>query len=155
MMIKAYRCDLPVNKDILEKYPGIQVVDSSLLFGLEHIMLAIEKAEYAFESGCNTSANIFVEVLLWASAQRQIKHALEMYGLNGSQDVVVFGAEIPPGFSDAHGMREVEIVLDESRINVLKCAFSITDAELGVVPGRVADALRELICERISLGAVQ
>ena len=101
MKIKAYRCDSPVEKDIIEKYPGIQVVDSTLLFGLEHIGLAVEKAEQAFESGCNTSDNIFVEVLLWASGQRQIKRALEMYGLNGSQEVVVFGAEIPLVFQMA------------------------------------------------------
>jgi KEOPS complex subunit Cgi121 len=155
MKIKAYRCDSPVEKDIIEKYPGIQVVDSTLLFGLDHIKLALEKAEDAFRTGSNTSDNTFVEVLLWASAQRQIKRALAMYGLNGSQEVVVFGAEIPTGFSNAPGVCEVEIMLDKSRLDALKRAFSITDTEMGVVPVSAEKAVKELICERISLGAIQ
>jgi len=154
MKIKAYRSDSPVDKDILEIYPDIQVVDSTLLFGVDHVRLAVEKAEQAFETGCNTSANIFVESLLWASGQRQIKRALEMYGLNGSKEIVVFGRDIPGDFNGRLGIREAEILLGTARINALKSAFSITDLEIEVVPGSVEDAVRELICERISLSGV-
>ena len=52
-------------------------------------------------------------------------------------------------------MCEVEIMLDESRLDALKRAFSITDTEMGVVPGSAEKAVKELICERISLAAIQ
>ncbi len=59
----------------------IQVFDAGKVIGDEHLLWAYQKAEESFESGTNRANSLEIETLLWASAEWQIKDALEKMGL--------------------------------------------------------------------------
>ncbi|RMF88814.1 MAG: hypothetical protein D6733_07765 [Methanobacteriota archaeon] len=129
-------------------------MDSRLLYGVEHVEFALEQAGKAFERGSNISSDPFVEVLVRASGQRQIKRAIDMFGLHGSREIVLLGPEMPEGLLESIGAVESEIRLDNERLQRLKEAYSITDAEIGAVSDSPAEAVKDLIKERIALVSV-
>lgn len=59
----------------------IQVLDANLVFGKEHLVVAIEKADRAFSQGRNISKTMGTEIMLYAGAERQISKAIEKMGL--------------------------------------------------------------------------
>ncbi len=154
MKVQAWRCKEPVHKDTLRDYPDIQAVDSTLLYGVEHIEFAIGKAKLALANGDSISSNIFVETIVRASGQRQIKKALEKYGLKGSTEIAIFGEKIPEEVQTFLGAVETEISIDSERLEALKEAFSIKDEELNSISQSQAEAVKELINEKIALVSI-
>lgn len=154
MKVIALRCSRPVHKDTLKGYIGIQVIDAGLVFGVEHIEFATEKAKKAFENGENISNNHFVETLVRASGQRQIKKAMEMFGLRGSKEIVIFGEEIPEEVKKLLEAEGFEIRMDGKKQESLKEAFSIADEEIKAVSDHPEKAIKELIKERVSLVSI-
>ncbi len=152
MNVLSLRCSQPADLETILKFSGVQAIDSTLLFGLEHLEFAIQKAKTAFERGDCISSNILIEAVIRASGQRQIKKALEMYGLNGSKEIVLFGEAIPQDLLELLEGESFDIKMDEKRISNLKKAFNIEDKEIEVfkhLPEE--DALKELILERVAL----
>jgi KEOPS complex subunit Cgi121 len=143
-----------VYKDTLRDYPDIQVVDSKLLYGVEHLEFAIQKAKMALDNGGGISSNIFMETIVRASGQRQIKKALEKYGLKGSTEIAIFGERIPGEVQTLLGAEEIEIKIDSHRLESLKEAFSIKDEELNSMSDFPAEAVKDLIKERIALVSI-
>ncbi len=154
MKIQAWKCKSPVYKDTFKDYPDIQAVDSSLLYGVEHLEFAIQKANNALENADNISSNLFVETIVRASGQGQIKRALEKYGLNGSTEIAVFGERIPNELQSLLGAEKTKIIIDPHRLERLKEAFSINDDELSAVSTVPEEAIKDLIKERIALVAI-
>ncbi|MFQ5800977.1 MAG: KEOPS complex subunit Cgi121 [Candidatus Hydrothermarchaeales archaeon] len=151
LKIIALRCSHPVYKETFKEYLGVQAIDADLLFGVEHVEFAAKKAKKAFENGENISNNLFVETIVRASGQRQIKKAMEMFGLRGSKEIVIFGEEVPEEVKKLLEAESFEIRMDGGRLEILKEAFSITDAEIMAVSDHPAEAIKELIKERVSL----
>ena len=72
----------------------IQVLDAHLIFGREHIEVALERTERAFAQERNIAKTQGVELMLYAGAERQISKALEKMGLKEGIDemaIIVFG----------------------------------------------------------------
>jgi tRNA threonylcarbamoyladenosine modification (KEOPS) complex Cgi121 subunit len=151
MRVRAFRCKKTLDREMLNSYTEIQAIDASFLYGLEHAEFAIQKARKALECGENISSNLFVEIITRASGQRQIKRAMEMYGLQGSREVVIIGEEIPLEFLDHLGAKEFEIKIDEKKLEMLKKGFSIDEGELEAFAGSPEEAIKDLIKERIAL----
>ena len=69
-----------VLKEMKEKGMKGQILDASVVCGIEHIKVAYEKAKRAFKERRNKSKSIEMEFLLYASTKRQIKEAIEFMG---------------------------------------------------------------------------
>jgi KEOPS complex subunit Cgi121 len=155
--ILPLRCRIPVGKEVLEKYPGIQVLDARYIAGEDHLRFAVSQAEKAAERGRNLSPNPLYEVLLRASAQRQIRKAIEAFGVEGSREIIALGEEIPRGFLEEYGCRSAPEIfeVDEEKFEALKEFFSLSEEEIeAMAGGEVGErrvALREAIKERIAL----
>ena len=68
----------------------IQMLDANMVFGKEHLVVAVEKAERAFSQKRNISKTMGTEILLYAGAERQISKAIEKMGLKpGIEELAV------------------------------------------------------------------
>ncbi len=66
-------------KDII-----IQIFDSDLIFGKNHLITSIEHAIRAIERKKNTTNSLAMEILLYASGERQLKHAIKKMGIKNN-----------------------------------------------------------------------
>ena len=64
----------------------IQVLDAQMVFGQEHIEVALEKSERAFAQGRNIAKTRGTELILYSGAERQISKALDKMGLKEGID---------------------------------------------------------------------
>jgi KEOPS complex subunit Cgi121 len=151
MKVRAYRCETPVDIEKLVGFKDVSAVDSTLLYGLGHVESAVHLANRAMERGENISSNVFIETIVWASGQRQIKKAIAMFGLNGSKEIVIYGEEIPEEIESHLGAVVTEIKIDGKKLDALKKAYSISDTELHAVSDTPSEAVKDLIKERIAL----
>lgn len=155
MIVKAYRCKEAIHKDAFDGFSGVQAVDSRNLYGSEHLFFAYTSAKKAGERGERISNDLFVETVLRASGQRQIKKALDIFGLRGSHEIAVFGEEIPEEMVERLGAVEMELVMDPERLERLKQTFSITETELTAVSDIPKESIKDLINERIALASIR
>ncbi len=151
MIILFLKCGKPINKEILERYKKIQVIDSRNLLCEEHLKYAIEQAKKAFERNQNISKDFFIEVVVRASAQNQIKKAFEIFGLNNSHEIAIFGEEIPEEVVKKYECKEKELEIDERRKKRIKRIFNISDTEIRTRNLDEKEILLNIIKERIAL----
>lgn len=60
----------------------VQFFDAKLVAGWQHLYFAVLNAVIAFKNKLNISNNLGIEILLYASAQRQIKEAVKLIGIH-------------------------------------------------------------------------
>ncbi|MBT8171277.1 hypothetical protein KJN74_00195 [Candidatus Bathyarchaeota archaeon] len=147
------------------KKVSIQFFDAKKVAGYEHIYFAAFNSLNSFKKNSNISNNIAVESLLFASAQRQIKKAVEMLGIKpeSSEIVVLIIAENRiekenfirliskkiPGIRDDRVLR-----ISKNKFDAIKILFGISDVEFRTKlkkPGLEKEALIDLIIERMAL----
>ncbi|MFB6129288.1 MAG: KEOPS complex subunit Cgi121 [Salinigranum sp.] len=68
---------------------AVQAFDARYVVDREHLALAVELADRAFERGNNIARDRAVEILLFAAGRRQINRALEIGVEEGRREVVV------------------------------------------------------------------
>lgn len=155
MRVYCLRCRKPLGKEVVERFKGIQVVDARYVAGREHLEFALAQAEKAFEQGSNISKDPMIELLVRASAQRQIKKALELFGVNNSREVYIIGEELPSGLVHSYGCEEVEPRITRGKYGRLREKFGVGEAEIAAVAGHDyearVEALKNIIKERIAL----
>ena len=98
----------------------IQVLDAHMIFGKEHIEVALERTERTFAQGRNIAKTQGVELMLYAGAERQISKALDKMGLKKGMDelvIVIFGDQEPDIILDELGWTRDDAVFqpDPSR----------------------------------------
>jgi KEOPS complex subunit Cgi121 len=136
----------------------IQAIDADLVVSHKHLVFAAEKALAAFGEGRNVAKNPGLEILRYASGERQIGRALAM-GVSPTTRriaLVVVGEKQngsrAPSFPDADELATViepdgllEIAFDPKAVRE---TFHITDDEITAVgEGRIPD----LVLERVAL----
>lgn len=146
----------------------IQFFDAKFIAGWEHLYFAVLNALKAFENKSNISNKLAIETLLYSSAQRQIKKAIEIIGIKpNSQSVVAIVIadtnlkvnsiirtilHFVPGKSDDN-----VIQLTEEKIANVKDLFGISDIELNTKlerKGMEKKALADLVMEHVALLAI-
>jgi tRNA threonylcarbamoyladenosine modification (KEOPS) complex Cgi121 subunit len=153
-------CDKAPDVEALKRYK-IQLLDARCLAGREHLEFAVEQAKKAFERRENISSDFLIEVLVRASATRQIKVALERLGIGDSREVIAIAEEVPRDFLERYSCRVCEEVLEvtEEKYKRLKEIYGITEAEIQTLAGASFESrvhvLKELIKERIALIAAE
>jgi len=142
-----------------------QLLDLSLIAGKEHLYFSILNALYAFKNKKNFSRNLGIEILLYASAQKQIKNAIEIIGAKPHQPMVLIALnsseeKIKNFFSKASKFFEVNIedsILEEwseEKLQKIKETFKISKEEIEAIKINkisISEILKKLVIERIAL----
>jgi len=147
----------------------VQFFDAQVIAGWEHLFFAGLNALNAFKNKQNISNSLAIEVLLFASAQRQISKAVEMLGINleSSQVAVLMIAETQEKATTAleiisnviSGERDDRVLeLTEEKMEGVKRLFNISDLELKAKlrkEGLEREALIDLVIEHEALLAAR
>ena len=146
----------------------IQFFDAQLVATWQHLHFAVLNALTAFENGGNISRNLAIEIMLYVSAQRQIRKAMKLLGIKPhlSNIAMTVVADRP---DNARAMLSMTcknlrvkpdatvIELTRSKEEGIRKAFDISEAELEAV--RKGDdleaALVDLVIERMALLSTQ
>jgi KEOPS complex subunit Cgi121 len=137
--------------DAVAKARGIEIIalDARMVFGAEHMETAIEHAAKAFKSGRNVAKSPGIEIVRYASGERQISKALlKMCARPGSRKIVLL---VTGACNPSEVLRELSLKNDENALvpdpdNL--SAFGITDAERASVHPKKQV---ELVLERVAL----
>jgi tRNA threonylcarbamoyladenosine modification (KEOPS) complex Cgi121 subunit len=137
--------------------------------GWQHLYFAVLNALHAFENGLNISNSLSMEILLYASAQRQIREAVNLLGIRPDSDrvaVVVVADSRSEALStlDAvstilRGKQDDEVLeLTGTKTEGVKRLFKISKDELEAKMEREnaeEKALTDLVIEHVALLATQ
>ena len=142
----------------------VQFFDAELVATWQHLYFAVLNALLAFENGMNISKSVSVETVLYASAQRQIRKAIELMGVKGGSAnvaVVIIGesAESVKAFLSAVSRRvgaepdDSVLELWNKKADNIRAAFGITETELETIMenNNGEAALVNLVIEKVAL----
>jgi KEOPS complex subunit Cgi121 len=155
--VKAARKETPQNG-------WIQFFDAELVATWQHLYFAVLSALLAFKNERNISKSLAMEIMLYASAQRQIRKAIDLVGVkcaSASVAVVIIGesAESVEAFLSAVSKRVGEesddsvMEVSKEKMQVICEAFGVTETELETVMEKTngTQALVDLVIERMAL----
>jgi len=148
---------------------NVQFFDARRVAGWEHLYFAALNALTSFKNKLNISNSLAVEALLYASAQRQIKKAVELLGIKPetTQMAVLILAENGGAVKEAlkavsdltFGERADQVLeLTDEKFEAIKELFGISDLELEAKltgKGLEKQALKDLVIEHVALLATQ
>lgn len=142
----------------------VQFFDAGLVATWQHLYFAVLNALIFFKNGQGISKSLAMDVMLYASAQRQIRKAIALMGVNkGTESIAVVIIGDKPdqikaalsAVSDAIGAMpdEQALELSEEKARRIREAFVISDEELEAVKGKddTEQALVKLVLERVAL----
>jgi len=147
----------------------VQFFDAKLIASQQHLYFAALNALKAFEKKLNISNSLAIEVLLYASAQRQIKKAVDMLGIktHSSQVAVLVIADAKRGADIAleavsgliSGERDDYVLeLTDEKFEGVKKLFGVSDLEIEAKlrkEGLEREALVDLVIEHVALLTTQ
>jgi len=148
---------------------SVQFFNANLIAGPEHLYFAVLNALKAFESNLNISNSLAVETLLYASAQRQIKKAVELLGIKAesSEVALLVVAETEGKVRETleelskfiPGVRDDNVIeLSDEKFGTIKEFFGISELELEAKlekKGLEKEALINLVIEHMALLAIE
>jgi tRNA threonylcarbamoyladenosine modification (KEOPS) complex Cgi121 subunit len=159
--VKAARTELPQST-------WVQFFDAELVATWQHLYFAVLNALLAFKTERNISKSVAMEVMLYASAQRQIRKAIDFMGVkcaSANVAVVIMGENadsvkaLLSAVSKRVGEEPDDAVLEVSKEKVqdIREAFGITETELETVmeKNNGTQALVDLVIERMALLSTQ
>jgi KEOPS complex subunit Cgi121 len=145
-----------------------QFFDAKFVASWEHLYFAALNALTAFKNKENISKSIAMETLLYASAQRQIRKAMELLGIKPetAEIALLIIGQNPetvksalPMISESINMQHDDTVLElsEEKRRIIQKAFRISDLELKTVMKKdcLEKALTNLVIERMALLSTQ
>lgn len=148
---------------VKERDTVIQFLNAELVATWEHLFFALLNAVVGFESDRNISKSLGVEIMLYASAQNQIRKAIDLVGVkNGCVDlaVVVVGSNeesVETALSAVKkrlGKEPDESVLElfGNKAEKIRGAFGINESEIEATTSDSAEkTIVNLIIERMAL----
>lgn len=141
-------------RGIAEKHGvTIQAMNAGKLAGMRHVATAVEKAVKSAREGRNITKDLGMEILLYASGQRQIEKALGM-GISEGKNEAVF-VIVPENDAAAEAIRKTVHIKEGKNVDYssdkrgeLMKFFGITEEEVKAVgEGKIP----QLVCERVVL----
>jgi KEOPS complex subunit Cgi121 len=159
--LKVIRKEKPQEVDI-------QVFDANFVATWQHLYFAALNALKAFKNGENISRSVEMEIMLYASAQRQIRKALDVIGVKDdtkSIALVVVG-ENPEVVEYAITIVSKQIVgeqddmvleLQNDKRKTIQKVFQISEIEINSIVKNTSQekALTDLVIERVALLATR
>jgi len=145
-----------------------QFLNADLVATWQHLYFAVLNALVAFKNKQNISKSLAIEIMLYASAQRQIRKAMELLGIKSDTSniaAVAIGENpktlqlVTQSIEKYVGAKEDETVLElsEKKTRNIKRIFGISDLELETVRknDNLEKALVDLIIEKVALLTTQ
>lgn len=139
--------------ELAEKYNiTIQTLDADVIYGKDHLVSALQHAKRAFEQGKNATKSLAMEILLYASGERQIQKSILKVGVKTGQRNIAFvfdgnlSDDIVETILETLDISRDDKVL-EGNIDTLK-RFGFTQQEIETVP---ESHYGHLILERIAM----
>jgi KEOPS complex subunit Cgi121 len=146
----------------------IQFFNAKLVATWQHLYFAVLNALLAFKNERNISKSVPMEAMLYASAQRQIRKAIQLIGIkceSANVAVVIIGESpdsvkaLLSAVSKRIGKEPDETVLEisEEKVQGIREAFGITEKELETVmeKNNGKHAWVNLVIERMALLSTQ
>jgi KEOPS complex subunit Cgi121 len=146
----------------------VQFFDATLVATWQHLYFAVLNALTAFKNKQNISKTLAIEIMLCASAQRQIRRAVELIGIkpNSSEIAAIVVGEDPKTVETTLTMISKHIKaegddkileLTDAKIEKIQKFFGISDLEIETVAKKddLKEALEDLVIERMALLSVQ
>jgi len=145
----------------------VQFLNAELVATWEHLYFAVLDAVVSSRNNCNISRKLEVEVMLYASGQRQIRKAIDVIGVKrGCIDLAVVVLSCDQALVKAtlaeirnrFGKETDDSILEMSRRQAekIKRVFEISETELGATTlGDHQHALVNIVVERMALLATQ
>jgi len=128
---------------------SVRLLNAGLVFGIDHVRSAFEKAARAFENGQNVSDSLATETMLYMSGCRQIQEAVGLFRLRKGDAVVCLAdsAQLSEGrLRSGLSIEEDEAALADIGGKDIR-GFGISGTEANTVPsGKTAD----LVLERVA-----
>jgi tRNA threonylcarbamoyladenosine modification (KEOPS) complex Cgi121 subunit len=159
---------LKTNRKETKQTTDIQFFDAELIATQEHLYFAALNALQAFQNKTNLSKSTAMEIMLYASAQRQIQKAIQQSGIKPqttSMAVVIIGENqtqiqtLLESVTACVGTDPDERVLEmtKSKENKIKEAYQITDEEIRTTMenNEQKKAIVNLVIERLALLSTQ
>lgn len=143
--------------DFLEKTNltkcDIALLNADYITDKGHAELAAKKAVKSWAQGKNIARTLPIEIMLYASANRQINQAIEMgvksHSKNKVVAVLVGDKECVDKFKEISGFKEEKVLsLDQKKVENLKELFDINEEEIRVTG---VEKISDIIKERIVL----
>lgn len=142
----------------------VQFFDAKLVATWQHLYFAVLNALTSFNNKQGISKSLAMEIMLYASAQRQIRRATELIGIKpNSPDiaVLILGGK-PKDVESAlwaiskrvNGEHDDAVLeLTKAKATIIQKAFQISETELETVTGTegLEKALIDLVIERMAL----
>jgi len=153
-----------------EKQPKVEIqfFNAKFVATWQHLYFAVLNALTAFKNKENISKSLAMETMLYASAQRQIRKAMEILGIkpHTSEIAALIIGEEPetvksalPAISKHINAQQDDTVLEisEEKAILVQKTFEISDVELKTVMKKdgLKKALTDLVIERMALLATQ
>lgn len=142
----------------------VQFFDAEMVATWQHLHFAVLNALLAFKNERNISKGVSMEAMLYASAQHQIRRAIDLMGVkcdSSNVAAVIIGESVDSvktvlsAVSENIGLEPDESVLELSRKKAqrIREIFGITEKELEAVmeKNNVEQALVKLVIERVAL----
>jgi len=131
----------------------IQAFNADLIYGKNHLLSAYEHANRSFENKTNTTNSLEMEILLYASGDRQIKIAIPKMGINTGKSNIAFvfiaekiSKKIIEDLLSITCLSQDDKVL-KGNLNTLK-KFGISENEIKTI---TKEKYEDLILEKIAM----
>jgi tRNA threonylcarbamoyladenosine modification (KEOPS) complex Cgi121 subunit len=157
-----------VTREKLPQNSAVQFFDAELVATWQHLYFAVLNALLAFKNEQNISKSVAMETMLYASAQRQIRKAIDFMGVkcaSANVAVVIIGenAESVEALLSAVSKRvgkkpdDAVLKLLDEKAQGIREAFGVTETELETVMEKSngEKALVNLVIERMALLSTQ
>jgi len=131
----------------------VQALDADKVVSERHLIFATQKAMLAFAEDRNIAKDLGVEILRYASGERQIERAFSI-GLSGSTQRIALVIIKPDGQEADDIPEEISALIDVDdrgcyfREDIIRAAFDISDEEVRAA-GR--ERIGDLVIERVAL----
>ncbi|HKZ87939.1 MAG TPA: KEOPS complex subunit Cgi121 [Candidatus Bathyarchaeia archaeon] len=151
----------------MPQHTELQLFNSDLVASWQHLYFAVLNSLMAFRNRRNISKSVAVEVMLYASSQRQIKKAIEFVGVkkdSANVAAVIISSKVESAktglaiISDCFSVEADETVLELSvqKVQRIRIAFDISDLELETTTAdNIEEALVDVVIERVALLSTQ
>jgi len=142
-----------INDLIEEKKIEIQVFNADMIYGKNHLISATEHAIRSIYQDKNTTNSLGMEILLYASGERQLKIAIPKIGVKKGKGNIafVFIADSIPNNLINSILKDIDLERDdkvlEGDINTLK-KFGLKDIEISTVS---ENEYEDLILEKVAM----
>jgi tRNA threonylcarbamoyladenosine modification (KEOPS) complex Cgi121 subunit len=146
----------------------IQFFDAKSVATWQHLYFALLNALTAFKNNENISKSLAMETMIYASAQRQIRKAMELIGIgNDTSEIalIIVGDDSETlksaltMISQNINMKNDDAILELSKEKkrIIREKFGISDLELKTITKKddLKEALTNLVIERMALLATQ